>query len=101
MTWQPTETDITSRVAFDLASSRAVYFWTTSVSTRAAIARSRKAAGTGSLTDCFDSVPNATGRAQALEIALRPPLLHQLKEFNGAAAVRIVCGLTFTCPSLL
>ena len=50
MTWQPTETDITSRVAFDCR----VVFLDNTVSTRAANARSRSS--TASLIDHFGPI---------------------------------------------
>ena len=69
MTWQPTETDITSRVAFDLAEQSGSVFLDNISLNEGSQCRSGLAASIASLTDDFDSVPTwsrATDRAQAL-----------------------------------
>ena len=72
---------------------------------RATSARSRLAAGTASLTDHFNSVPNPSAELlielKSFEIALRSPLLHQLEEFNGTAAVRIVLRIDVHVPLVI
>ena len=60
---------------------------------------------TASLTDHFDPIPNLGAELliefKPFEIALRAPLLHQLKEFNGAAAVRIVLRIDVHVPLII
>ena len=86
-------------------SNQAAYFWTTSVSTRAANVRSGLAASIASLTDDLDSVPNPGAELlielKPFEIPLGAPLLHQLKEFNGSAAVSIVLRVNVHVPLIV
>ena len=55
-----------------------------------------------SLTDHFETILNLGVELlielKPFEIALSAPLLHQLEEFNGAAAVRIVLRIDVHMP---